>query len=377
MSAGAGMEVGQQEAAFASNAMSQTAQGMIDLLKEAAREKKRSVILETNREKSPEGSAEKKEMDGFALAKLYEQTESKKLFLEKLLQLDEVKKNPKAVDCIRLILNRIHRYAHYYRVARAKGILAELIHREKNGPAPIPERWEDTPEFASEMKTLWEIMGVDMEAHLAPENRTAYDELAEALKEKGFSPDDLSHLTLQENEFVLSREIAEEGEPVSRVTTRYAVLSPERYEQYLTFVKEREEERKAQIARENAEAEKTDPPQPVMVAAVLEEPLLVLKEIKETGDIIVDANHRELQAFLQHEREQRQKEKPQEAPTKEERSEWLEAFLNRTKEAIREDQEKKREEEKAQTRAPERPVGIPMPAIPDPAILNLGPGIGR
>ena len=109
MGAGAGMEVGQQEATFASNTIAQTTQGVIGLLKEASREKKRSVTVEKQEERAAPNTEEpdkKPVVNGIAIARMYEQAESQKQFLEKLLQLNEVRDNHRAMNCIRLILNR-------------------------------------------------------------------------------------------------------------------------------------------------------------------------------------------------------------------------------------------------------------------------------
>ncbi len=381
MSAGVGMEVGQQEAAFASNTMTRTAQGVIDLIKEATREKKRSVTVEAKEEKhvaeeepdppkETDGSKRQQEFNGLALAKLYEQTGSRKLFLEKLLQLDEVKKNPRVMDHIRHILKTIRQYALYYHVAQAKGILQQIMPGGRDGSIRIPDRWEETPEFGLQMQKLWKLMDIDMDAYLTPESRRAYDELAETLKEMGTTEELLAHLSMEDGEYVLTKdtgEINEEGEPVTK-EKRFVVLTPERYAAYEAYVQEK------QKAREESLPE-------TMIAAVLEEPLLVFKEVKETGDIIVDANNRELQAFLKKEREEKAKTMITEIPIAEVRSVWLKDFISRTSEALRQELEQKKEQEqqRQQSGQQEKKQTSPAPApiISDPSILLAGRGIGR
>ena len=104
-------------------------------------------------------------IDRFDLVRTYQNAESKEDFLYMLLNLEAVQAQSSMVSYIREVLHCMKQYARQHTLAVIKGIVSSVFPGKKENSGEVYERWEDTPEFAEQMDSLWRALGIDYEVY--------------------------------------------------------------------------------------------------------------------------------------------------------------------------------------------------------------------
>lgn len=238
-----------------------------------------------------------KTIDRFDLVRTYQNAESKEDFLYMLLNLEAVQAQSSMVSCIREVLHCMKQYARQHTLAVIKGIVSSVFPGKKENSGEVYERWEDTPEFAKQMDSLWRALGIDFEVYSDRDVLRKQEELSAFLKEQDYGDEAVSRMEYDQNTgiFSIPDELTEEADAAHREKLCFTVLSKADYERLIAY------------SNENREQGEHDP-EPVVEA--FDRQLL-------SGDVIVAADSRIVRQFLSESEEAGMDRENRESPEEE------------------------------------------------------------